>query len=308
MKNSPTPAEINDLFNNADDPKVVWSKVEDIIRRVNPNYDLAVVQSVFDDVMRLFRGEYPGYGPIKTLYHDLSHTLEVLICGVRLLHGVHASGDHLSDEEITLIMLAIMMHDVGYAQRKGEENGTGAQYTQTHVQRGIEFMRRYFAERKFPPGIAVAMTGMIQGTEHNRPFTRIDFEDERARMLARIVATADITGQMADRIYLEKLLFLYLEFKEAHFGSYQSMYDLLCQTNRFYEMTREKLDGALGGVYMKFKFHFKDMMGVNKNYYLEAIEKNMAYLSKVVAHDEAELFTLLKRNGVVEKSRRLQSK
>jgi hypothetical protein len=110
---------------------------------------------------------------------------------------------------------------------------------------------------------------------------------------------------MADRIYLEKLLFLFLEFKEAHFGSYQSMYDLLCQTNRFYETTREKLDGALGGVHKKFEFHFEVTLGVHKNYYLESIEKNMSYLSKVVASNEAELFSMLKRNGVVEKSRTL---
>jgi thiamine biosynthesis lipoprotein ApbE len=86
------------------------------------------------------------------------------------------------------------------------------------------------------------------------------------------------------------------------------MFDLLRQTNRFYEMTREKLDGALGGIYKKFEFHFKDMLGVSNNYYLEAIEKNMAYLAKVVAHDEAELATLLKRNGVVEITRTLDSR
>jgi hypothetical protein len=255
--------------------------------------------------MRLFRGEYPGYGPISTLYHDLSHTLEVLVCGARLLHGVHVSGERLNDEEITLAIIALMMHDVGYAQRKGEESGTGAQFTQTHVQRGIEFMRGYIAERKFPSRVAATLTTLILGTEHNRPFGRIKFEDDRSRMLARIVATADITGQMADRIYLEKLLFLYLEFKEAHFGSYQSMYDLLCRTNRFYEVTREKLDGALGGMYKRFEFHFKETMGSSNNFYLEAIEKNMAYLSKIVAQDEAELFTLLKRNGVVKKSQML---
>jgi hypothetical protein len=307
MKNSPTPAQVNDLFSNADDPTVVWPKVEGIIRRVNPDFDTSLVKSVFDDVICLFRGKFPDYGPIKTLYHDLSHTLEVLLCGVRLLHGVNASGKHLSDEEVTLVIIAILMHDVGYAQRKGEESGTGAQFTQTHVQRGIEFMRKYFAERRFPASVAAVLTAMILGTEHNRPFGRIDFADERTRMLARIVATADITGQMADRIYLEKLLFLYLEFKEANFGSYQSMYDLLCQTNRFYEMTREKLDGALGGIYKDFEFHFREVMGVGNNYYLEAIEKNMAYLSKVVAHDEAELFKMLKRKGVVEISRKFSS-
>ena len=304
MNNNPTPAELSELFNN-DDPRVVWSKTADIIRRMSPGYDFALVRSVYDDVMRLFHGEYPGYGPIRTMYHDLSHTLEVLLCGVRLMHGVHVSGDRLTDEEITLIVLAILMHDVGYAQRKGEESGTGAQHTQTHVHRGIEFMRQYFADHRLPATIPVAVSAMILGTEHNRPFAQICFSDERSRMLGSIVATADITGQMADRIYLEKLLFLYLEFREAHFGSYQSMYDLLCQTNRFYETIREKLDGALGGIYQKLEFHFRDTLGVSNNYYLEAIEKNMAYLAKVVARDEAELFTMLKRNGVAEKSRTL---
>ncbi len=304
MKSSPTPAEISDLFKN-DDPLVVWTKVEAIIRRMSPGFDFTLVQSVYGDVLRLFRGDYPGYGSIKTLYHDLPHTLEVLMCGARLMHGVHASGDRLTDEEINLIVLAILMHDVGYAQRRGEESGTGAQHTKMHVQRGIEFMRQYFSDRCLPASIPVSVTAMILGTEHNRPFTQICFSDDRSRMLGRIVATADITGQMADRIYLEKLLFLYLEFREAGFGSYQSMYDLLCQTNRFYEMIREKLDGALGGIYQRLSYHFKDVMGVDRNYYLEAIEKNMAYLAKVVAHDEAELFTMLKRNGVAEKSRTL---
>lgn len=306
MKKSPATAEIKDLFKN-DDPAIVWAKVDNIIRRMSPGYDFTLVQRVYDDLLRLFRGDYPGYGPIRTLYHDLPHTLEVLICGVRLMHGVSVSGDRLTDDEITLIILAILTHDVGYAQRKGEESGTGAQHTQMHVQRGIEFMRQYFADHRLPASIPAAVTPMILGTEHNRPFAQVAFSDDRSRMLGRIVATADITGQMADRIYLEKLMFLYLEFREAHFGSYQSMYDLLCQTNRFYEMIREKLDGALGGIYKKLSFHFKDTMGVDNNFYLEAIEKNMAYLSKVVTRDEAELFNMLKRNGVAERSRTLSS-
>jgi hypothetical protein len=304
MKNTPTPAQINELFDN-EDRQVVWAKVNDIIRRINPRYDFTLIQSVYEDVMRLFHGDYPGYSSIKTLYHDLPHTLEVLLCGVRLMHGVHLSGERLSDEEMSLIVIAILMHDVGYAQLKSEETGTGAQFTQTHVQRGIEFMQQYFRERKLPETISVSVTAMILGTEHSRSFAQICFSNERSRMLGRIVATADITGQMADRIYLEKLLFLYLEFKEAHFGSYQSTFDLLCQTNRFYETTREKLDGALGGIYKKLEFHFLDTMGVNNNYYLESIEKNMAYLAKVIAHDEAELYGMLKRHGVAEMSRRL---
>lgn len=306
MKSSPT-SEVIGLFNN-NDSTIVWGKTCDVIYRISPDYDFTLIKSVYDDVVRIFRGEYPGYCPIKTLYHDMSHTLEVFMCGVRLMHGVHLSGDHLSDEEITQIMVAILMHDIGYAQRYGEECGTGAQYTQTHIYRGIEFMQQYFKDRDIPAKMGVAITGMILGTEHTKPFSRIEFNDERSRMLACIVATADITGQMADRAYLEKLLFLYLEFKEAHFGSYESMYELLSKTNRFYEETRKKLDEALGGIYRKLEFHFQDTLGSSNNYYLESIEKNMEYLKKIVSQDEAAYLTMLKRNGIKEKSRSLLQK
>jgi hypothetical protein len=300
----PTAAEISGLFSN-DDPEVVWKRATEIIRHISPAYDFSFVRSVYDDVLRLFRGEYPGYGPIKTLYHDRAHTLDVLSCGVRLMHGVHISGDRLKDDEVTLVIIAILFHDVGYAQLKGEEQGTGAQFTQTHVRRGIDFMRKYFSPHRLPGEMAEIVDHLVRGTEHSRPFALIEFADERERMLGRIVATADITGQMADRIYLEKLLFLYLEFREANFGSYQSMYDLLCQTNHFYETIREKLDGSLGGIYRKLEWHFRQTLGVDNNYYLESIEKNMEYLEKIVANDEAQLFTMLKRNGVAERSRAL---
>ncbi len=297
-------SETSGLFDNTD-PDVVWAKAVEVIRHISPNYDFTLVQKVYKDVLRVFYGEFPGYGPIKTLYHDLSHTLEVFMCGVRLMHGVHLSGEHLTDEELTLMLLAILMHDIGYAQRRGEETGTGAQFTRTHVQRGVEFMKQYFNHRQLPSDILVDLTGMILGTEHFRPFAQIDFKDTRTRMLAQIVATADIVGQMADRKYLEKLLFLYLEFREAGFGTYQNMFDLLRQTHRFYELTRDKLDGVLGGIHMKLSLHFKAKLGQPRNLYMEAIQGNMAYLTRVLARGEAELLLMLKRNGIVESARQV---
>ena len=303
MKNIPTSAEINSLFANSD-PGTVWTKATSILGRINPSYDTSLVKTVFDDVMRLFRGEYPGYSSIKTLYHDLSHTLDVFLCGVRLMHGVHISGTHLTDEEMTLIMIAALMHDIGYSQMDGEEGGTGAQYTQTHVKRGIAFMRSYLVARHLPLNFATSLELMISGTDPALKFSQIDFPDERTRLLGQIVATADLAGQMADRAYLEKLLFLYLEFKEARFGNYQNVYDLLRQTKSFYAITREKLEGAFGGMYANLSFHFKDVMGVENNYYLESIEKNIAYLSKVIALDldEAGYLSMLKRGGIAKKS------
>lgn len=303
MKKAPTSAEVNALFDNSD-PAIVWAKATDIIRRMSPGYDFTLVQAVRDDVWRLFRGEYPGYCSINTLYHDLPHTLAALLCGVRLIHGMHVSGEHLNDDEITQVVIALLMHDVGYAQRVGEETGTGAQYTPVHVQRGIEFMRRYFTERKLALDMN-ALSIMILGTEHPRPFAQIEFDNDRVRLLARIVATADIVGQMADRIYLEKLLFLFLEFREANFGNYQDMYDLLCKTDLFYKTVCEKLDGPLGGVHSKLSFHFKETMGIDRNLYLEAIEKNIAYLERTIAQGAASYQDMLKRKGIVRDARAL---
>lgn len=300
MNNSPIPSDINALFDNTD-PDIVWGKAVDVIARINPAYDLTLIRTVYDDVLRVFRGEYPGYGAIRTLYHDLSHTLEVFLCSVRLMHGVHISGTPLNDDDITRIMIATLMHDIGYVQRQGEESGTGAQFTQTHVRRGVEFMRQYFNERHHPAEFADSLQDLILGTEHTHAFARSDFSDDRNHMRGQIVTTADLMGQMADRIYPEKLLFLYMEFKEANLGHYQNMRDILCQTNTFYDLTRKKLAGALGGMHKHFRFHFQAMLGADKDFYMEAIEKNIVYVSKVTALDEAEYLSMLKRNGIVER-------
>lgn len=301
MQKLPSSPESHNLFANSN-PDEVWAKAKDIVRHINPAYDFFLARMAFDDVTRLFRGEYPGYCTIKTMYHDLPHTLDVFLCAVRLMHGVHVSGTPLADNEITWIMIAALMHDLGYGQLRGEETGTGAQYTQDHVNRGIIFLQHYLADRHFPPGFAAHLEPMILSTNPALDFSEINFPDARTRMLAQIVGTADLVGQMSDRTYLEKLLFLFLEFKEAHFGNYQNIHDLLRQTRNFYEITRQKkLDEVFEGIYTRLAFHFKEYSGVENNYYIESIEKNIAYLSKVISLEEEEHLSMLRRGGIVEK-------
>jgi hypothetical protein len=302
MNNIPTTTEIHQLTAN-DNPDEVWAKAIDIFRHISPEYDFTPVYTVFTDVLHLFRGEYPGYSSIKTPYHNLHHTLDVFLCAVRLMHGVHISGTPLADREITWIVIATLMHDIGYVQLLNEESGTGAQYTLTHVGRGIKFMQHYLLEHDFPADFVTPLELLMNSTNPGLDFEAIDFPDQRTRLLAQIVGSADIVGQMADRSYLEKLLFLYLEFKEAQFGNYASLHDLLRQTKSFYEATREKkLDGKFDGIYKKLTLHFKDYMGMETNYYMESIEKNIDYLAKVIALDETECLTMLKRGGIVDQS------
>lgn len=304
MQITPTSAEINSLFANINSEKV-WQQADAIVRRISPTHDSSLARIVFDDVMRLFRGAYPGYCPIGTLYHDLHHTLDVFLCAVRLMHGVQISGCQLTDDEITMIMMAALMHDVGYAQREGEENGTGAQHTQMHVNRSIEFMQQYIVEKNFPVTLAVPLKFIILCSDPTLNIADIPFPDEKTRLLGKILGTADLTGQMADRSYLEKLLFLYLEFEEARFGNYQTIHELLRNTQIFYASTQRRLREQLGGINVKLSFHFKEWYGVENNYYLESIEKNIAYLDKITSLDDDYHHAMLKRGGIVEQAEHL---
>jgi hypothetical protein len=299
-KNTPESSATHGLFHHSD-PDDVWSMLVDIIRHINPAHDFSHLQATFDDVVRLFRGEYPGYAAIATPYHDLSHTLSVLMCAVRLMHGVHVSGTPLSEREMTAVMLAAMLHDVGYAQLRDSATGSGAQFTQAHVSRGIEFMQHYAAGQGYPAGMADTLVFLLQSTDHTNGFAAITFPHERMRMLGQIVSTADLVGQMADRCYLEKLVYLYQEFKEAQIGNYQSIYAMLLKSFSFYEHVLHKLGAELGGMVEKLSHHFQAWLGVKHNYYTESMEKNIAYLSKVVAQGEDGFAGMLKRGNVMSK-------
>ncbi len=295
MREPPTSAP-RDLFIN-DDPAIVWRKAADIIGRMHPTFDLSVAQTLFNDVVLLFDGRYPGYCPIKTPYHDLTHTMDAFMCGVRLMHGVHVSGTSLREHEVTLVMAAMLLHDVGYAQmRNGRETGTGAQYTRDHVERGIDFMRRYLAARNLPDSLASDLEPMIRCSDPVLPLTQIDFPNERTRLLGQIVGTADLVGQMADRNYLEKLSALYRELEEGRIGNYRSPYDMLCKTHEFYAFIKARLDHDFERVYEHLAFHFGEVLNARRNYYMEAIEHNMAHLQQLEQLGEKNYESLLRRS------------
>ncbi len=296
-KCAPAPSEVRMLFSNSD-PETVWASGVEIVRHINPAFDFLAARTTFDDVVRMFRGEYPGYAAIATPYHDLSHTLSVFICAIRLMHGAHISGLPLTEREMNAIMISALLHDVGYAQQRGSEIGTGAHFTQTHVSRGIKFMRRYASEHNFPADLTLTVGFLLQSTDHMKGFARVDFPDERTRLLGQIVSTADLVGQMADRLYLEKLMFLYFEFKESRLGNYKNIHDLLGKSFVFYEHTLRKLKNELGGMVERLSHHFKECMGVRHNYYIESMEKNISYLAQVLAHGEAGYTALLRRGEI----------
>lgn len=305
MEQRITPRELSRLhylFDN-DHPDHVWANTIAIIRKINPDYNFSRLQKVFNDLVDLFYGDYQGYQSIKTPYHDLRHTMDVYMCALRIMHGFHLKGGQLTDAEITLIAVSALAHDVGYAQTENEQLGTGAIYTKTHVSRGIEFMREYMAKNDWTPDWVADMETAILCTNPAIKFEDIPFRSQRAKDIACIVGTADLVGQMADRAYLEKLLFLFFEFKEAAIGEFQSAHELLRRTHEFYAMTKTKLDQSMARFYDYLLPHFRDWFNVEINYYMDSIDKNIKYLLKVISEsDEQTLFGNLKRRGIAGKA------
>lgn len=108
---------------------------------------------------------------------------------------------------------------------------------------------------------------------------------------------------MADRTYLEKLLFLYYEFREADFPGYDTEFDILRKTLGFYESTKIRLFETLNNASNYAYEHFESRYGVKKNLYMESIQRQIDYLQSIIDDDSANFRTKLKRLDLDEVSR-----
>jgi hypothetical protein len=257
--------------------------------------DFKPVEKAFLQTKRLYDGRYPGYRSCAVAYHDYIHSLSVFAATSRLLDGCELSGMSIGRERAAETLVAALLHDVGYIREEGDETGTGAQYTKNHVGRSAAFARRESAAFGLAAAAAERVARMILATDLARPWGELGFGDDAERAGAQVLAAADLLGQMADRAYLEKLLFLYYEFREAGIGGYDTSFDILKKTAGFYGSTKERLDGPLGSVSRKSREHFSARHGVDKDLYREAIERQMAYLDSIIADDSSNFRTKLKR-------------
>jgi hypothetical protein len=265
-----------------------------------PEAQLSFFDRCFDDTIRLFAGQYPGYLACKTEYHDLRHTMEVLLATARMIHATLLAGTSIRPEVAELALLAALMHDIGYIQKKGE-TGPGGQYTLVHVERSADFFASYgetigltFEDRQRCCSMITA-TSLAINPDH------IDFPDEDTKLAAKLVASADLLGQLADRIYLEKLLFLYQEFHEAGLIAYANEFELLNQTSSFYNIIRNRLDESLGGLDRNLRLHFSKRWKIDRNLYNESITLNLQFLGRLLKEHRRDYRSKLKRGGIVDR-------
>lgn len=285
---------------NIHDTGEVQSRVNEIVHEFSPDHDLERVNSAFMLLDQAFAGNLPGYEKLKTPYHNRMHTNEVVLCSARMLHGLHLSGNGLDDEHIDAALLGALMHDVGYLMRHEEASGTGAQFTDTHVVRGVDFAREQLSD--LPANVMEALIKVIQLTDHRKPANSVSFDNVQQRRAAYATASADLIGQMANRAYLERLSLLYLEFVEANFTGFNDFHELLEKTAGFYQLTNARLAHELGGLSPVLARHFSAQEGMERNLYLESIDSNLLHLQRIVREDRSRRLELLRRGDVIEEA------
>ena len=93
---------------------------------------------------------------------------------------------------------------------------------------------------RFPSEDLQICSNLLRCTGLDVKIAEIKFQTREHEILGKILGTADLIGQMANEHYLEKLPFLYNEFKEGGVQCYKDEFDLLKKTPAFWEMVKER--------------------------------------------------------------------
>lgn len=270
------------------DPTAVELEVQTACRTMFPEADPQLVPRAFGWAIACFTGNYQDYQAVDTRYHDFEHTLQGTLCLARLLRGRQAAGaqPQFSERMFQLALLAILLHDTGYLKKHGDQEGTGAKYTVTHVNRSTEFAARLLHEKNFAPAEINAVQNMISCTGVNAVLSAIPFQSEIEKIAGFALGTADLLGQMAAEDYVDKLPILYAEFAEAASYSkdrtqFVAMFsgeaDLMQKTPAFWEkFVRVKLDRDFGGLHR----FLNDPYPAGPNWYFDRIEANLERLRR----------------------------
>jgi hypothetical protein len=290
----------NDVTNrvNVEDPQRVRDAVLALFAARYPGSDFSALARAFEDLQALFEGRFPGYLACDTLYHDVRHTLDMTLAMARLVDGherVCAPSERLGPRRAALGVLVAMLHDTGYLRRADEGHvANGAVFTKVHVSRSAEFAATYLPQIGFGAEAALAAR-LVHFTGYEMDLDEIQVARPHERMLGWMVGTADLIGQMSDRMYLEKCRdFLYTEFVWANIARekfadghelvrYASAADLMVKTPGFYEhVARARIEKKLGGADRFAEAHFD-----GTNPYQSEIERNIGFLRQLV--EAAEL-------------------
>lgn len=257
----------------------------------------ASMMRAFTDLATLYRGENPHYHACDTDYHDVQHVLDVTLAMARLMDGCKraTNAPRLDERMFRLGVVAALNHDVGYIRRLNDtRHKRGAEYTATHVSRGVAYLETYLPQIGMSQDARVAAQ-MLHYTGYEMPIGSIHVPPQY-QLVGSLLGSADILAQMADRCYLEKCHDrLFPEFvlggidrKRDNEGReiviFESPSDLIYKTAGFYQGANKRLRQDLGGYFSYLENHFN-----GDNLYLSELEKNISHARQITDKQDVSL-------------------
>jgi hypothetical protein len=273
------------------DPASVKTELDRLFRLLYPGASHSTMDRAFQDIVRLYHGEYPGYLACDTSYHDMQHVMDVTLAMARLMDGYERSRNGTPAFGVRLFQLGVIValfHDMGYL-RKARDNKAknGAEYTIIHVSRGARFLKDYLPQIGLAEFADVAAE-MLHFTGYEKSVTEIRIKDPLQRLVGSLLGSADIIAQMSDRCYLEKCRDrLYAEFVAGGVNKkcdatgtelvvFASGEDLVQKTPGFFETAVKRLELDLGGAHNYAATHFGGF-----NLYMHAAAKNVHFAKQI---------------------------
>jgi hypothetical protein len=288
----------HDVTNTVDvtAPRSVRQAVVSLLTSVYSRSSLDPVWIAFHDFERIYGGSDADYHGVDTSYHDMQHSLDVTLALARLVVGydtIVEPQERLGAERATFALVAALFHDSGYLRHRINDSGAtnGAEFTRTHVTRSGHFLEHYLPRIGLEQFVPI-VSRVVHFTGYEMPLERIELDDPTNVAIGRLLGTADLITQLADRCYLEKCRDrLYPEFVlggvafDPDVGDirYRSGRHLLSQTLAFYQSSVHlRLERGFHSAYHYFEPYF----GGTTNPYVSFVRKNLSFLVRILQRDE----------------------
>jgi hypothetical protein len=263
-------------------PDGIIDEVKKIFSYHYPEKYCHSIEQSYRLVRALYEGEFPGYRACNTKYHDFSHSMDTLLASARLMDGYNLVNTPFPVDLAVKLMVSSLLHDAGYIQEAWDLEGTGGKYTTTHVARSVQFLGKNNEIFGIGADDVRTMGNMIWCTDLNVEIGNIEFSGQEGKTASLILGTADLLCQMSNRAYMEKLIYLFEEFKEGGVPGFDVEYDIIRKTVDFYGFMKVRFVETLSDVRMYAQNHFRDRFLIDQNLYREAIERHIAYLREII--------------------------
>ena len=267
---------------------------------ISPGVDLKLIREVHNDLAAFFSGSHPDFQKNTLPYHNLRHSQMVVLATIRLFDGLHCS-NHLPITADMLLkgLLAAYFHDSGMLLMEGDPARSGTEYMADHEARSILFLKRYATRKGLGEDIPRDCATIINYTDLESDPASFELHSHEIQLVGQVVGSADILSQMADRYYLECLPLLYKELQAGGISRHSSALELMEHTANFYHnVVLKRLLTTFSHTSTAMQTHFRERYKIDRNLYIENIDKNISYLKKIIkkCHDIDCLDKYLKRN------------